>query len=95
MKSQAYLTNVYDLSERTFGTFDVVMYFGVSYHLRHPLLALEKIFEVCSGTLHMQTSSFANDALGDAPAFARRFGLRFEGSSRRSSRPSPTPTGRG
>jgi tRNA (mo5U34)-methyltransferase len=68
MRSQAYLTNVYDLSAKTFGTFDVVMYFGVSYHLRHPLLALEKIFEVCSGTLHMQTASFANDALGDTSA---------------------------
>jgi tRNA (mo5U34)-methyltransferase len=68
MKSQAYLTNVYDLSEKTFGTFDVVMYFGVSYHLRHPLLALEKIFEVCTGTLHMQTASFLNEALGDVSA---------------------------
>jgi tRNA (mo5U34)-methyltransferase len=68
MKAQAYLTNVYDLSSKTFGTFDVVMYFGVSYHLRHPLLALEKIFEVCSGTVHMQTNSFANDALGDTSA---------------------------
>jgi tRNA (mo5U34)-methyltransferase len=68
MKSQAYLTNVYDLSVKTFGTFDVVMYFGVSYHLRHPLLALEKIFEVCSGTLHMQTNSFADEALGDRSA---------------------------
>jgi tRNA (mo5U34)-methyltransferase len=68
MRSQAYLTNVYDLSARTFGTFDVVMYFGVSYHLRHPLLALEKIFEVCSGTLHMQTNSFENEALGDLSA---------------------------
>ena len=66
--SQAYLTNVYDLSVKTFGTFDVVMYFGVSYHLRHPLLALEKIFQVCSGTLHMQTASFADASLGDASA---------------------------
>ncbi len=68
MSSQAYLTNVYDLSLKTFGSFDIVMYFGVSYHLRHPLLALEKIFEVCSGTVLMQTNSFANDALGESAA---------------------------
>jgi tRNA (mo5U34)-methyltransferase len=68
MRSQAYLTNVYDLSLKTFGSFDLVMYFGVSYHLRHPLLALEKIFEVCSGTILMQTASFENEAFGDASA---------------------------
>jgi tRNA (mo5U34)-methyltransferase len=67
-RAQAYLTNVYDLSPKTFGTFDIVMYFGVSYHLRHPLLALEKIFSVCSGTVLMQTASFENEALGDASA---------------------------
>ena len=53
---QGYLCNVYDLSAKTFGTFDVVMFFGVLYHLRHPLLALEKIAEVCTGTLLMQTA---------------------------------------
>jgi len=67
-KAQAYLVNVYDLSAKTMGTFDLVMYFGVSYHLRHPLLALEKIAEVCTGTLLMQTHSFENDGLGDASA---------------------------
>jgi tRNA (mo5U34)-methyltransferase len=67
-RSQAYLTNVYDLSAKTFGTFDLVMYFGVSYHLRHPLLALEKIFDVCSGSILMQTNSFENEGLGDASA---------------------------
>ena len=30
-------TSVYDLDPRSFGTFDLVMYFGVLYHLRHPL----------------------------------------------------------
>lgn len=66
--SQAYLTNVYALSTKEFGTFDLVMYFGVSYHLRHPLLALERIFEVSTGTLLMQTASFENAGLGDAAA---------------------------
>jgi tRNA (mo5U34)-methyltransferase len=68
MRSQAYLTNVYDLSVKTFGTFDLVMYFGVSYHLRHPLLALERIFDVCSGSVLMQTHDFDNEAVGDTAA---------------------------
>ncbi len=55
--ARSYLTSVYDLNPKTFGTFDLVMFFGVLYHLRHPLLALEKIHSVCTGTLLMQTST--------------------------------------
>ncbi len=54
----AYLASVYDLHPRTFGTFDLVLFFGVLYHLRHPLLALEKIFNVCTGTMLMQTATW-------------------------------------
>lgn len=53
-----YLCNVYDLQARTFGTFDLVMFFGVLYHLRHPLLALERLRSVCSGVLLMQTATW-------------------------------------
>jgi len=56
-RARSHLTSVYDLSPKTFGTFDLVMFFGVLYHLRHPLLALEKIHSVCTGTLLMQTST--------------------------------------
>jgi tRNA (mo5U34)-methyltransferase len=52
---------VYELDPRTFGTFDMVFFFGVLYHLRHPLLALEKILSVCTGTLLMQTYSLGED----------------------------------
>ena len=39
--------SVYDLSPETHGTFDVVIFFGVLYHLRHPILALDRIHSVC------------------------------------------------
>lgn len=55
-KATAYLCNVYELNVRAFGTFDMVFFFGVLYHLRNPILALEKIFSVCTGTLLMQTA---------------------------------------
>jgi tRNA (mo5U34)-methyltransferase len=55
-KATAYLANVYELNPRTFGTFDLVMFYGVLYHLRHPLLALEKIHSVCTGTVLVQTA---------------------------------------
>lgn len=66
-KATAFLCNVYDLNPRTFGTFDVVFFFGVLYHLRHPLLALEKIFSVCAGTILLQTANFESRDLVDVP----------------------------
>lgn len=59
-KVMAYLCNVYDLAAKTFGTFDLVMYYGVLYHLRHPLLALERILDVCRGTMLLQTACSAD-----------------------------------
>ena len=39
--------NVYDLSVKDIGSFDIVMMFGVLYHLIHPMLGLEKACGVC------------------------------------------------
>jgi len=66
-QATAYLCNVYDLAPRTFGTFDLVMCFGVLYHLRHPLLALERIHSVCTGRLLLQTLSTDIPANSDVP----------------------------
>ena len=42
-----YLTlDVNELSASKLGTFDIVLFFGVLYHLRHPLLGLEKAVEL-------------------------------------------------
>jgi tRNA (mo5U34)-methyltransferase len=42
-----YLTlDVTELSARNLGRFDIVLFFGVLYHLRHPLLGLEKCVEL-------------------------------------------------
>jgi SAM-dependent methyltransferase len=38
--------SVYDLRPDTFGLFDIVFFFGVYYHLKNPLLALERIASV-------------------------------------------------
>ncbi len=39
--------NVYSLAPEQYGRFDVVLFLGVIYHLRHPLLALDRIYDVC------------------------------------------------
>ena len=38
--------DVMDLSPEIIGVFDVVLFLGILYHLRHPLLALEKVASV-------------------------------------------------
>jgi tRNA (mo5U34)-methyltransferase len=55
--------SVYDLSPDIHGTFDVVLLLGVLYHLRHPLLALEKIHTVFREMLLVETHVLDNDFL--------------------------------
>jgi tRNA (mo5U34)-methyltransferase len=38
--------SVYDATRDKLGTFDIVLFLGVLYHLRHPLLALERVCEL-------------------------------------------------
>ena len=48
--------DVYDMKRALFGGgFDLVIFCGVYYHLRHPLLALERIHDVCDGQLLLET----------------------------------------
>ena len=48
--------SVYDVTEAALGRFDVVLCYGVLYHLRHPLLALEKLAAVCDGDLLIESA---------------------------------------
>ncbi len=47
--------DVMDLSPERVGTFDVVLFLGVLYHLRHPLLALERVASVTGNLLILET----------------------------------------
>ena len=35
--------DMFELTPKTVGKFDIVIFFGVLYHLKHPLLALERV----------------------------------------------------
>jgi len=48
--------DVMDVSPETVGEFDVVLLLGVLYHLRHPLLALERVASVTREMLVLSTS---------------------------------------
>lgn len=45
-----------DLSPKTVGTHDLVLFLGVLYHLRDPLLALERVASVTAGTVVLETA---------------------------------------
>ena len=47
--------NVYNLSPERHGEFDLVLCLGVLYHLRNPLLALDRIWGICKGDMLLET----------------------------------------
>lgn len=59
--------SVYELPEILDRAFDVVVFWGVLYHLRHPLLALDKVRAVATGKVLVETA-VADHELGDAGA---------------------------
>ena len=58
--------NVYNLNTAQYGKFDFVLFLGVLYHLRHPVLALDHIWDVCNfgAELYIETH-LIDDALVD------------------------------
>ena len=47
--------DVYDINPDEIGRFDVVLLLGVLYHLKHPVLALERISEITKDQLIIET----------------------------------------
>jgi tRNA (mo5U34)-methyltransferase len=52
---EARLIDALDLSPETVGTFDVVFFLGILYHMKHPMLALERVASVCDELLILET----------------------------------------
>jgi len=55
--------SVYDLSPEVLGTFDVVFFLGVFYHLRYPLLALDRIWDMVNRYALIETHYLDNCVL--------------------------------
>jgi tRNA (mo5U34)-methyltransferase len=47
--------SAYTLDPAALGTFDVVLFLGVLYHLRYPLLAIDRLREVCCDIVLIET----------------------------------------
>ena len=49
------MIDIEELTPERFGFFDYVLFFGVLYHLRHPLLALENVCAVTRGVAFIES----------------------------------------
>jgi tRNA (mo5U34)-methyltransferase len=65
---------VYDINENNVGLFDVVFFFGTFYHLRHPLLALDKISAICNSVIYVESA-----ILDDFSPYRGGFGQGYPG----------------
>ena len=61
-------SGVYELAALGREPFDVVLFLGVLYHLRHPLLALDVVCELTGGVLVLQTLTMPGDQRRETPA---------------------------
>jgi tRNA (mo5U34)-methyltransferase len=53
---QRHEMTVYDVSPDKLGMFDCIFFFGTLYHLRYPLLALDKLAAISSGTIIVESA---------------------------------------
>lgn len=59
--------SVYTLSPEQMGEFDLILFFGVLYHLRYPLLAMDRIRSVSGGEVLIETHTLTSRHLLRAP----------------------------
>ncbi len=57
---QFHESSVYELSRAQLGSFDIVLFLGVLYHLRHPLFALERVCEMTNDYAVIETHVIDN-----------------------------------
>ena len=64
-KAEFVQASVYELPELLNQQFDVVLFLGVLYHLRHPLLAIDSLRRLTRGTVYVETA--VSGAVSDPP----------------------------
>ena len=70
--------DVLELSPEVVGSFDVVLFLGVLYHMRHPLLALERVASVTRELLVLETEIDLAFTRRPAAAFYPGQEMRFD-----------------
>ncbi len=70
--------SVYELSRVLHEKFDYVIFWGVLYHLRHPLLALDNVHSVTRGTAYVETAVCDSELMALSHEHVARFYRRDE-----------------
>ena len=76
-KVEEKLIDILEISPEKIGTFDIVLFLGVLYHMRHPLLSLEKVASVTNEMAIIETVTDMLDF--ERPAMAFYPGTEFNG----------------
>ena len=63
--------SVYKISPEEHGVFDLIFFYGVLYHLRHPLLAFDRLRAVCDGAICVETHTCNHDPYTPSSIFYR------------------------
>jgi len=58
-KVEVVVVDLMDCDLHELGSFDVVLYLGLLYHMKHPMLALERVAQVTRGTAIIETQADA------------------------------------
>jgi tRNA (mo5U34)-methyltransferase len=61
-KAEYVVGDICRLSSKDLGRFDIVLFFGVLYHLKHPLLALENVCSMTADTAYVESYVIDNPA---------------------------------
>ncbi len=72
-KAQFVQASVYELPDVLGETFDLVIFWGVLYHLRHPLLGLDSVRRLAAGRVMLETAvcDFSDPDVGPLARFHR------------------------
>lgn len=55
--------NIYNISKNKYGTFDIVLFLGLLYHLPDPLLAPDIVRSACRDLMYLETYLIDNSFL--------------------------------
>jgi tRNA (mo5U34)-methyltransferase len=67
-KVEHVVADICHLTPRDVGYFDIVLFFGVLYHLKHPMLALERVCELSTDLVCVESFVTDEQSAGTTPA---------------------------
>ncbi len=73
------VADICHLTPRDVGYFDIILFFGVLYHLKHPMLALERVCELATDLVCVESFVIDEEPVGTVPAMEFYEGTQLAG----------------